>query len=37
MKIFLTICEVKSITLAAKKLFIAQPSVSYALKELEEF
>ncbi|GAA6326319.1 LysR family transcriptional regulator [Fusobacterium ulcerans] len=37
MKIFLTICEVNSITLAAKKLFIAQPSVSYALKELEEF
>lgn len=37
MKIFLMVYECNSITLAAKKLFIAQPAVSFAIKELEEY
>jgi DNA-binding transcriptional LysR family regulator len=36
LKIFITVCETGGITLAAKKLFLAQPSVSLAIKELEE-
>ena len=36
MKIFVTVCASKSVTEAARKLYIAQPSVSLAIKELEE-
>lgn len=36
LKIFITVFETGSVTAAAKKLFIAQPSVSLALRELEE-
>lgn len=35
-KIFIAVCENKSVTKAAQKLYIAQPSVSLAIKELEE-
>ena len=34
-RIFVTVCEMGSATAAAKKLFIAQPSVSLAIGELE--
>lgn len=37
MKIFVTVCREKSITLAAKKLYISQPAVSNAIKELEAY
>ncbi len=37
MKIFVTVCEENSITKAAKKLHIAQPAVSIAVKELEDY
>ena len=37
MKIFIMVCECNSITLAAKKLFVAQPAISFAIKELEEY
>lgn len=37
MKIFLTVCKENSISLAAKKLFISQPAVSNAIKELETY
>jgi len=37
MKIFVSVCREKSITLAAKKLYISQPAVSTAVKELESF
>lgn len=37
MKIFIMVYECNSITLAAKKLFVAQPAVSFAIKELEEY
>lgn len=36
-KIFVTVCEQNSITKAAEKLYITQPAVSYAIKELEEY
>ena len=36
LRIFKTVCETGSTTLASKKLFIAQPSISLAIKELEE-
>lgn len=36
LKIYITICETGSVTAAAKKLFLAQPSISLALRELEE-
>ncbi|HHX12761.1 MAG TPA: LysR family transcriptional regulator [Clostridiales bacterium] len=36
-KIFVTVCECGSVTEAANKLFIAQPTVSLVIKELEEF
>ena len=36
-KIFTTVCEVGSVTEAAEKLYIAQPSVSLAIKETEEY
>lgn len=37
LKIFVTVCQEKSITLAAQKLFISQPAVSNAIKELEVY
>lgn len=37
MKIFVAVCENDGVTAAAKKLFIAQPSVSLAIRELEEY
>lgn len=37
MKIFVTVCRENSITLAAKKLYISQPAVSNAIKELEDY
>ncbi len=37
MRIFIAVYEGKSMTVAAKKLFIAQPSVSLAIKELEDY
>jgi len=37
MKIFVVVCKEKSITLAARKLYISQPAVSNAIKELENF
>ena len=36
LKIFVAVCEEESITAAARKLYIAQPSVSFAIGELEE-
>ncbi len=36
MKIFVTVCESQTVTEAAKKLFIAQPSVSLAIAEIEK-
>lgn len=36
LRIFVTVCQEGSITKAAEKLYIAQPSVSFAIKELEE-
>lgn len=37
MKIFVTVCQENNITAAAKKLFISQPAVSIAIKEIEEY
>lgn len=37
LKIFVAVCKSKGITSAAKKLHIAQPSVSLAIKELEVY
>lgn len=37
MKIFVMVCKENSITLAAKKLYISQPAVSTAIKELEAY
>ncbi|HEY8344526.1 MAG TPA: LysR family transcriptional regulator [Bacillota bacterium] len=37
LKIFITVCEEKNMTKAAKKLFISQPSVSQAIAEMEEY
>ena len=36
LKIFLTVCECGSMTLAAQKLFISQPAVSIAIHEFED-
>lgn len=36
LRIFITVCETGSVTVAAKKLFLAQPSVSLAIRELED-
>lgn len=35
LKIFVTVCECNSITLAAEKLYLAQPAVSLAISEIE--
>lgn len=37
MKIFVVVCQESSITLASKKLFISQPAISTAIKELEDY
>ena len=37
MKIFVMVCRCKSVTTAAEKLGIAQPAVSLAIKELEQY
>ena len=37
LKIFLAVADQESITKAAEKLYIAQPSVSIAIKELEAY
>jgi len=37
MKIFVSVCRENSITLAARKLYISQPAVSNAIKELESY
>jgi len=37
MKIFVAVCECGNVTAAAEKLFIAQPSVSLAISELENY
>jgi len=37
MKIFVSVCSENSITLAARKLYISQPAVSNAIKELEDY
>lgn len=36
LKIFIAVCRYKSITVAADKLFLAQPTVSLAVRELED-
>lgn len=36
-KIFVTVCECESITMAAQKLYLAQPAVSLAISELEKY
>lgn len=37
LRIFLSVCECESLTMAAKRLYIAQPSVSLAIAELEKY
>lgn len=37
LRVFVTVCELNSITKAAEKLFMAQPAVSCAIKELEDY
>ena len=37
LRIFLTVCEAGSMTGAANRLFTAQPSVSLAIREMEEY
>lgn len=37
LSIFLEVCRLGSITLAAEKLNMAQPAVSYAIRELENY
>lgn len=36
MRIFVAVCETQSVTKAAEKLYISQPSVSQAIIDLEE-
>ena len=36
-KIFVAVCETGSATAAGEKLFIAQPSISLAISELEDY
>ena len=36
LRIFITVAECKKMNLAAKKLYITQPTVSQAIRELEE-
>jgi len=37
MKIYVAVCECESVTAAAEKLYLAQPSVSLAISELEKY
>ena len=37
LKIFVTVCETGSMTAAASQLFIAQPSISLAISEMEDY
>ena len=37
LKIFVTVCETGSTTAAGEKLHIAQPSISLAISELEDY
>ncbi len=37
MRIFVAVCQCNSVTAAAKKLFLAQPAVSLAIRELESY
>ena len=37
LKIFVTVCETGSATAAGEKLHIAQPSISLAISELEDY
>ena len=37
MKIFVVVCQENSITLASKKLYISQPAISTAIKEMENY
>lgn len=37
MKIFVAVCQNSSITLAAKKMYISQPAISTAIKEMENY
>ena len=36
LKIFVAVCQTNSVTRAAEKLFLSQPAISIAIKELEE-
>ena len=36
LKIFVAVCQTNSVTKAAEKLYISQPAVSLAIKEMEE-
>ena len=37
LKIFIAVCDTGSMTAAAKELFIAQPAVSFAIAEMENY
>jgi len=37
MKIFVVVCQQNSITLASKKMYISQPAISTAIKEMEDY
>ena len=37
LRIYVTVCETGSMTAAAKKLYIAQPSISLAVSEMERY
>ena len=37
MKIFVVVCQENSITLASKKMYISQPAISTAIKEMENY
>lgn len=37
LEVFVAVCECKSITLAAEKLYMSQPAVSIAIKEIEGY
>jgi DNA-binding transcriptional LysR family regulator len=37
MKIFVAVCQENSITLASKKLYVSQPAISTAIKEMENY
>ncbi len=37
MRIFVAVCTYQTVTMAAEKLYLAQPTVSLAIKELEEY